>query len=195
MAKILVLDNYDSFTYNLVHYLKESGVDDVRVIRNDVIDLPAVGAYDGVVLSPGPGIPEEAGLLIPLIKKYYSTMPILGVCLGMQAIIRVFGGKLVNMKQVFHGVATEANIIQPSHYLFAAMPQKIMVGRYHSWMADQECFPKELRIDATDMQGQIMAVSHRIFNVCGVQFHPESILTPDGKQMIINWVSGLASGG
>ncbi len=188
MAKILVLDNYDSFTYNLVHYVKDAGTHEVTVVRNDVIDLDEVDAFDGIILSPGPGIPEEAGLLLPLVERYCSTKRILGVCLGLQAIVLVFGGKLVNMKQVYHGVAMEANIVQPPHYLFADMPNQIQVGRYHSWMADPDCFPAELRIDAKDHEGQIMAISHQAFDVCGVQFHPESILTPSGMQMVRNWL-------
>ena len=188
MEKILVLDNYDSFTYNLVHYVKETGTHEVTVVRNDVIDLDDVDAFDGIILSPGPGIPEEAGLLLPLIERYYATKRIFGVCLGLQAIVLVFGGKLVNMKQVYHGVATDVDVIQPPHYLFEGMPEQIQTGRYHSWMADQECFPLELRIDAKDHEGQIMAASHRVYDVCGVQFHPESILTPPGRQMIRNWL-------
>ena len=193
MANILVLDNYDSFTYNLVRYVKETGEHNVTVVRNDVVDMDEVEQFDGIILSPGPGIPEEAGLLLPLVERYYATKRIFGVCLGLQAITIVFGGKLINMNKVFHGVATEASIVQPPHYLFADMPGKILVGRYHSWMADQESFPPDLRVDATNHEEQIMALSHRKYDVCGVQFHPESILTPDGRQMVRNWLKAFAS--
>lgn len=189
MAKILVFDNYDSFTYNLVHYVKKIGGHDVDVFRNDEIALEDIDKYDGIILSPGPGLPSEAGLLIPLIKRYYSTKRILGVCLGQQAIAEAFGGSLDNLNTVFHGVATPISISKPSHYLFSNLPSQIEVGRYHSWVVSKEHLPSCLAIDAEDEQGEIMALSHREYDVCAVQFHPESVLTPDGLTMIENWLA------
>ncbi len=188
MTKILILDNYDSFTYNLVHYVKEHNGYQVDVYRNDKISMDEVDNYDGILLSPGPGIPSEAGLLLSIIERYSSTKRIFGVCLGQQAIGEVFGARLVNLSKVFHGVATPVNILQPRHYLFEDLPSQIEAGRYHSWAVDQENFPDILQINALDETGQIMALSHKTFDVCGVQFHPESILTPEGKKIIHNWL-------
>jgi anthranilate synthase component 2 len=188
MPKILILDNYDSFTYNLFHCVEEFEGIEVDVYRNDEIKIEDVEKYDGIILSPGPGLPNESGLLIPIIERYKESKRIFGVCLGQQAIGEVFGGELVNLEKVYHGVATPINIFQPQHYLYKDMQSRIDVGRYHSWVISQNNFPTCLRIDATDDKGSIMAISHREFDICAVQFHPESILTPMGKQMIANWL-------
>ncbi len=185
--KILIFDNYDSFTYNLVHAVKSLGYNQVDVIRNDKIDLSSVAQYDKIILSPGPGLPEEAGLLLPLIEQYAKTKSILGVCLGHQAIGEVFGARLENIPFVFHGVQTPAQIIAED-YLFTGLPEKIMVGRYHSWIVSKENFPPELEITAVDEEGNIMALKHRHLDVHGVQFHPESILTPEGHLIIQNFL-------
>ena len=187
MKKILVIDNYDSFVYNLVHYLEELDCI-VTVRRNDQFALEDCEHYDKILLSPGPGIPEEAGLLKAVIKKYAGRIPILGVCLGQQAIGEVFGGTLTNLDTVFHGVATQIKITQPDTVLFKGLSDEIEVGRYHSWVVATEDFPSALEITAVDENGQIMALRHRELDVRGVQFHPESVLTPDGKTMIKNWV-------
>ena len=188
MAKILVFDNYDSFTYNLVQYVKSIGNHEVDVILNDEIELKAVSGYDGIILSPGPGLPAEAGLLLPLIEEYKSTKRIFGVCLGQQAIAESFGGKLHNLSAVFHGVATPITFNDPKHYLFDGLPNTINAGRYHSWVVEKNSLPSCLKIEATDNEGQIMALSHREYDVCGVQFHPESVLTPMGINIISNWL-------
>lgn len=185
--KILVIDNYDSFVYNLVHYLEELDCE-VAVKRNDTFSLDEVANYDKILLSPGPGIPEEAGLLKELIKRYAASKPIFGVCLGQQAIGEVFGGKLENLSQVFHGVATKAIILKKDDPLFRGLDHEIEIGRYHSWVISNKHFPDCLQITSIDEHGQIMSVRHRQYNVCGVQFHPESVLTPVGKQIIENWV-------
>lgn len=189
MANILVLDNYDSFTYNLVHCLEESGAHRVSVQRNDQVDLDRVADFDGVILSPGPGIPSEAGQLLQLIDRYKGKKRIFGVCLGLQAIAEVFGGSLINLPEVFHGIATPVMLTGTGHYLFGGIPEDFMAGRYHSWVADRERLPRSLRIDALDEHGYIMAISHTEWDICGVQFHPESILTPLGKRMIENWLN------
>ncbi len=186
--KILLLDNYDSFTYNLAHYLRELTGQDIPVIRNDQITLDEVESYDAIVLSPGPGLPKDAGIMPALITRYAPTKKILGVCLGMQAIGEAFGGTLLNLPSVFHGVATTADIIQPEEILFKGLSPKIEVGRYHSWVVDERKLPGELEITATDETGRIMALRHRKYDVRGVQFHPESVLTPHGKTMISNWL-------
>lgn len=190
MAKprVLLLDNFDSFTYNLFHYVNEFDNIDIDVIRNDEINLDEVEYYDGIILSPGPGLPNESGLLIPLIERYKDTKKIFGVCLGQQAIAEVFGGTLENLDEVHHGVATPININQPQHYLFNGLPSRMDVGRYHSWVVSQDNFPQCLSIDAIDENGSIMALSHRELDICAVQFHPESVLTPTGKQIIFNWL-------
>lgn len=186
--KILILDNYDSFTYNLVHILREQGCD-LTIRRNDEITLAEVDAFDKILLSPGPGIPEEAGILLPLIRKYASTKSILGVCLGEQAIGEAFGAKLINLTEVYHGVGTEIEVIADDP-LFAGFERNITVGRYHSWAVSREAFPECLEITAIDpTDGAIMALRHRKYDVRGIQFHPESVLTPNGKQMIINWLN------
>lgn len=188
MAKILVFDNYDSFTYNLVHILRSYNLHEVDVVLNDEIILDKAGSYDGFILSPGPGIPSEAGLLEPLIDMYKSSKRIFGVCLGQQAIAEVFGGKLVNLESVFHGVATPVKFCEPRHYIFHGLPEVINAGRYHSWAVDPKSLPDCLRIEAVDQHGNIMALSHTVFDICSVQFHPESILTPAGRDIITNWL-------
>jgi anthranilate synthase component II len=193
---ILVFDNYDSFTYNLVHLVEKILHQKVDVYRNDQIPLEKVKEYDKIILSPGPGIPDEAGLLLPLIKEYASTKSILGVCLGHQAIGEAFGGKLVNLSTVYHGVATPIQIVrretpdgsQGAQNLFEGLPEEIEVGRYHSWIVSEEGFPEELEITAKDEQGYIMALQHKHYDVQGVQFHPESVLTPQGEVILRNWL-------
>ena len=186
--KILVIDNYDSFVYNLVHYIREF-VDDVTVWRNDQFELDDVAVFDKIVLSPGPGIPEEAGLLKAVVERYASTKSMLGVCLGQQAIGEVFGGSLINLDQVFHGVGTHVERLVDDEPLFAGLPNNFQVGRYHSWVVAREDFPQDLEITAVDESGQIMALRHKKYDLRGVQFHPESVLTPHGKSMIKNWLN------
>jgi anthranilate synthase component II len=188
MAKILVFDNYDSFTYNLVQYVQNTGNHEIDVVLNDEISLDDVVSYDGIILSPGPGLPSEAGLLKPLIERYKSTKRIFGVCLGQQAIAEVFGGTLLNLSTVYHGVATPITFTNPKHYLFEGLPETIEAGRYHSWVVENKTLPSCLNIEAIDQEGQIMALSHKKYDVCGVQFHPESVLTPLGIKIIYNWL-------
>ena len=184
--KIVIIDNYDSFTYNLSHLVKELGAE-VTVVRNDQFELADLEQYSKIILSPGPGIPSEAGLLLDVIRTYAGRKPILGVCLGHQAIGEVFGAKLENLSDVFHGVATPCHIIADDP-IFSGIPRDITIGRYHSWVVSREDFPDCLEITAVSEQGQIMALRHRELNVRGIQFHPESILTPDGKKMLQNWM-------
>jgi anthranilate synthase component 2 len=209
--KILVFDNYDSFTYNLVHLVQKIVPGQVDVFRNDAIELEKVDEYDKIILSPGPGIPSEAGRLLPLIRQYAPTKSILGVCLGHQAIGEAFGGKLLNLATVYHGVATPIQVDrQPTTDnrqpmtderseaaggrsslnadLFHGLPGEITVGRYHSWIVSEDGFPGELEITARDEQGYIMALRHKQYDVQGVQFHPESVLTPDGETILRNWL-------
>jgi len=190
--KILVFDNYDSFTYNLVHLVEKITHEKVDVYRNDKIPMEKVKEYDKIILSPGPGIPEEAGLLLPLIKEYASSKSILGVCLGHQAIGQAFGGELINLSSVFHGVATkievrsqESGVGSP---LFNGLPSELEVGRYHSWVVSKENFPDVLEITAEDETGMIMGLQHKTYDVQGVQFHPESVLTPMGEEIMKNWL-------
>ena len=185
--KILLLDNYDSFTYNLLHIVKELGAEDVEVIRNDQIDLAEVKRFDKIILSPGPGIPSEAGLLLPIIKEYAATKPILGVCLGHQAIGEAFGGTLENLKDVYHGIQSSIRLMGDKP-LFEGLGKQILVGRYHSWVVSNNNFPTCLEITAESEEGQIMALRHREYNVHGIQFHPESVLTPQGKTIISNFL-------
>lgn len=187
LMKILVLDNYDSFVYNLVYILKDLG-NEVDVFRNDKIAMEEVAKYDKILLSPGPGIPEEAGILLPLIKEYASTKSIFGVCLGHQAIGEAFGAKLQNMGDVLHGVTTNCKIIDPTEKLFQDIPENIEVCRYHSWTVIPETLPKELKITAIDDNNYVMAQTHTQFDVRGVQFHPEAYLTQFGVQMLKNWL-------
>ena len=184
--KIVIIDKYDSFTYNLSHLLKELGAE-VTVVRNDQFELEDLEAYNKIILSPGPGIPSEAGLLCDVIRTYAGRKPILGVCLGHQAIGEVFGAKLENLSDVFHGVATSCHIVADEP-IFSGMERDITIGRYHSWVVSREDFPDCLEITAVSDEGQIMALRHRELNVRGIQFHPESVLTPDGKKMLQNWM-------
>lgn len=210
--KILVFDNYDSFTYNLVHLVERILHQEVDVHRNDQIPLEKVKEYDKIILSPGPGIPEEAGLLLPLIKEYAPSKSILGVCLGHQAIGEAFGGRLVNLDEVYHGVATPVRVVNRetsnvkrqrsnadggsnsrltfhvSRNLFEGLPKEFEVGRYHSWIISEENFPKELEVTARDENNFIMALQHKTYDVQGVQFHPESVLTPKGEDILKNWL-------
>lgn len=186
--KILLLDNYDSFTYNLLHIVKELGATDVEVFRNDRIALDEVNRFDKIILSPGPGIPEEAGLLLPVIRQYAPTKSILGVCLGHQAIGEAFGATLENLTEVYHGVQTPIDIIRED-ILFRGMSREVPVGRYHSWVVSRNAFPDCLEITAESKEGQIMALRHKTYNVHGIQFHPESVLTPQGKIIIQNFLN------
>jgi len=185
--KILVFDNYDSFTYNLVHLVEKITNEKVDVYRNDQISLEKIGEYDKIILSPGPGIPSEAGLLLDVIKEYAPTKSILGVCLGHQAIGEAFGGKLENLDTVYHGVATPCMLSETSP-IFKNLPANIEVGRYHSWVVKDENFPDDLEVTARDDNNYIMGLQHKKYDVQGVQFHPESILTPDGEAIIRNWL-------
>ncbi len=185
--KILLFDNYDSFTYNLVHAIKSLGYENVDVYRNDKIELSQIDLYDKIILSPGPGLPSEAGIMMEVIKKYAGKKSILGVCLGHQAIAEAFGAKLENIPTVFHGVQTAIKIMKED-YLFAGLPNEILAGRYHSWIVSKSDFPDELEVTAVDKAGDIMALKHKTLDLHGVQFHPESILTPDGVQIIQNFL-------
>lgn len=204
--KILVFDNYDSFTYNLVHLVQKISSSKVDVYRNDEIALEKIKEYDKIILSPGPGIPEEAGLLLPLIQAYAASKSILGVCLGHQAIGEAFGGRLINLADVYHGIAMPVKVNQKAEdepspekdlpftirhsrfELFKGLPGTFPVGRYHSWIVSEENFPDNLEITARDEQGYIMALQHKNYDVQGVQFHPESVLTPDGEKIMSNWL-------
>lgn len=184
---ILVLDNYDSFTYNLVHYLEQVTDVEIEVHRNDKISLNEVARFEKILLSPGPGVPSEAGILIDLIKTYSPEKNILGICLGQQAIAEAFGGTLVNSTEIFHGVATPIKVIQKDA-IFNGVPSEFNAGRYHSWVVDEKIFPGELEILAVDGHSRIMALKHKKYNVRGLQFHPESILTEHGLALMQNWV-------
>lgn len=185
--KIAIIDNYDSFTYNLVHYLEELG-GKVTVFRNDEFDMEELEPFHKIVLSPGPGIPEEAGLLKQVIRHFFSSKSILGICLGQQAIGEVFGGSLINLDKVYHGVASKVIPSVNDEQLFKEVPEEFEVGRYHSWVVSAEDFPDDLEITSTDENGQIMSLRHRKFDLKGVQFHPESVLTPHGKTILKNWL-------
>lgn len=185
--KIIIIDNYDSFTYNLRHLIRELGAE-VDVRRNDCFTLPELEPYDKIVLSPGPGIPSEAGLLLDTIRAYAGRKPILGVCLGHQAIGEVFGGRLTNLDCVFHGVQTPV-YLTGNDYLFRGLPDEISVGRYHSWVVSTKGLPDCLEVTAHSAEGQIMALRHRQHDIRGIQFHPESVLTPNGKTIIANWLA------
>ena len=187
MKKIIIIDNYDSFTYNLVHYLEDLNCE-VTVYRNDEFDIDELQKFDKILLSPGPGVPKEAGLLIEVIKTYAKTKSILGVCLGQQAIAEVFGGSLINLDKMQHGVASTITIVDPDEPLFHNLETTIEVGRYHSWVVNPVGFPEVLEITSVDENNQIMSLRHRNLNVRGVQFHPESLLTPNGKQILENWL-------
>lgn len=185
--KILLIDNYDSFTYNLLHAVKKLGFTDIEVFRNDKIALSEIEKYDKIILSPGPGIPEEAGLLLPIIREYASRKSILGVCLGHQAIGEVFGGELENLTEVHHGVQSCVEMVCED-YIFNSLERKIDVGRYHSWVVSTNNFPSCLEVTAVSEEGQIMALRHKEYDVRGIQFHPESVLTPMGEEMIKNFL-------
>jgi len=185
--KVVVVDNYDSFTYNLVHLLNECGYD-ATVWRNDKFELKDLASFDKILLSPGPGLPSESGLLLDVIKEYGNTKSILGVCLGLQAITEVYGGSLYNLKRPVHGTATPLKVIKPDEVLFKGIPNNFQVGRYHSWAADKDNFSDELEITAVDSEGVIMAIAHKTLDVKGVQFHPESILSEHGKEIVSNWL-------
>lgn len=191
IMNILLIDNYDSFTYNLSQYLEEEGGEDVEVTvwRNDQFDIDDVERFDKIVLSPGPGVPDEAGLLKAVIRRYAPTKPILGVCLGEQAIGEVFGAEIYNLNTVFHGIQSSVRIVAPD-YIFDNLSDSIKVGRYHSWVVGKEDFPAELEVTAVSDEGQIMALKHRVYDVHGIQFHPESILTPEGRTIIRNFING-----
>ena len=184
----MVLDNYDSFTYNLVHILKELSGGAVDVHRNDEISLEAVSAYDKIIISPGPGIPDEAGITKQLIKHFAGTKSIMGVCLGCQAIAEVFGGSLINLDRVYHGVKTEILVTAPGDKLFRDIPGSFEAGRYHSWVVNEKDLPSGLVVTARDNDGLIMALSHTDYDVKGVQFHPESVMTEYGKKILLNWL-------
>jgi anthranilate synthase component 2 len=186
MKKVIIIDNYDSFTYNLVHYLEDLNAE-VTVFRNDEFELKELEKFDKILLSPGPGIPEEAGLLLDVIKKYASTKSILGICLGQQAIGEVFGGSLINLEKVYHGVASKVKITKEDS-LFNNLPTEFEVGRYHSWVINPDDFPEDLEITSVDENGEIMSIRHKTLDVKGVQYHPESILTPNGKKILENWL-------
>ncbi|QQS52278.1 MAG: aminodeoxychorismate/anthranilate synthase component II [Bacteroidota bacterium] len=187
--KILVIDNYDSFTYNLVHYLENLTHQHVDVFRNDQISLDAVDNYDKILLSPGPGVPEEAGICLDLIRRFAPTKSILGVCLGHQAIGEAFGGTLINLDTVYHGVSTEIGVVAPEDRLYNKIPGTFEVGRYHSWVVDRESLPECLKITSLDNRGLIMGLSHKEYDVKGVQYHPESVLTQHGMQLLENWLA------
>lgn len=188
--KILLLDNYDSFTYNLVHYLESLGAE-VEVFRNDEIEIEDVKDYDKIVLSPGPGVPEQGGILKPLIKEYFDKKPILGICLGQQAIAEVFGGSLLQLDEVVHGVATPISVVVFDEILFRDLPQKLEVARYHSWVVNPKDFPDVLEVTSVDENGNIMSLRHKTYDVRAVQFHPESIMTPDGMKILENWIKSV----
>ena len=188
-TKILVFDNYDSFTYNLVQIIEQIVGEEVDVFRNDKIALEDIDKYDKIILSPGPGIPEEAGILLEVIKKYAPSKSIFGVCLGQQAIAEAFGGSLINLSEIYHGVATESIQIN-AHQIFNGLPETLEVGRYHSWAVNPDDFPVELEITSVDKNGMIMSLKHKSYDVHAVQYHPESILTPDGKKILENFLNG-----
>ncbi|HKK80474.1 MAG TPA: aminodeoxychorismate/anthranilate synthase component II [Phaeodactylibacter sp.] len=184
---ILVLDNYDSFTYNLVQYIQDLLEQKIDVFRNDAISLEAVEAYDAIILSPGPGLPNEAGIMPALIQRYAGKKPILGVCLGHQAIGEAYGADLLNLEDVYHGIETAISRTAVEEPLFEGLPDHFQAGRYHSWVVQKDSLPEELLVTAVDDRGEIMAMRHRDYNLRGVQFHPESIMTPEGKQMLQNF--------
>ncbi len=188
MTKIVIIDNYDSFTYNLVHYFEDLDCE-VTVFRNDEFDLEELKPFDKIVLSPGPGLPSTAGLLESVIQTYAPTKSILGVCLGQQAIGEVFGGTIINLEKVYHGVATRIHVVVDDEVLFNGLDTHFDVGRYHSWVVNTDGFPKVLEITSVGENGEIMSLRHRNFDVKGVQFHPESVLTPNGKTILANWIN------
>ena len=186
--KILVIDNYDSFTYNLVHYLENATGSEITVVRNDQISLDEVDAYDKILLSPGPGIPNEAGICLDLIKRFAPTKSIFGVCLGHQAIGEAFGGSLINLETVYHGVSSMIDITAPEEKLYEGLPARIEVGRYHSWVIAKDDLPDCFVVNSMDENGMVMGISHKEYDVKGVQYHPESVLTENGMKIIENWI-------
>ena len=186
--KIIIIDNYDSFTYNLVHMVEDITGESPAVFRNDEIEISEIDAYDLIILSPGPGIPDEAGILKETIKVYAGKKPIFGVCLGLQAITEVFGGSLENLDEVFHGVATTMNITNKNAVIYDGFPTEFDAARYHSWIASKKDFPSDLEITAEDEFGDIMSLQHKVYKISAVQFHPESILTPTGEKMVRNFI-------
>jgi len=187
--KILVIDNYDSFTYNLVHILEKQGAESLAVFRNDKIELASVAQYDKVILSPGPGLPSDSCILQEIVQEYGCSKSILGVCLGHQAIAEAYGGTLKNLDQVYHGVKTQISVSCDGDYLFNGMPDSFECGRYHSWVVNSDGLPDELEVTARDDNGEVMALRHKQYDVKGVQFHPESILTSRGEQLLKNWLT------
>ncbi len=188
--KILVFDNYDSFTYNLVHAVKKLGYNDLEVHRNDQISIDDIDRFDKIILSPGPGVPSESGILLDVIKTYAPSKSILGVCLGEQAIAEAFGGSLINLSEVYHGISSMIDVLEDD-LIFNGLPKQIEVGRYHSWAVEKSTLPDCLKITAVDKTGMIMALTHKIFDVKGVQFHPESVLTPLGENLLNNWLTSF----
>lgn len=187
--KILILDNYDSFTYNLVHMVEDITNKMPDVFRNDEISIEEVGEYDLIMLSPGPGIPDEAGILKDVIRTYAGKKPIFGVCLGLQAITEVFGGEIINLDEVFHGVATKMKVTDENATIFKDVSETFLAARYHSWSASDKNFPSDLVVTARDEEGGIQALEHKIFPISAVQFHPESILTEVGEQIVRNFIN------
>jgi anthranilate synthase component 2 len=189
-TNIVVIDNYDSFTYNLVHYIEKITAKRMDVFRNDEITIDEVSKYDKILLSPGPGIPIEAGIILELIRKLGPTKSILGVCLGHQAIGEAFGGTLTNLDKVYHGIASEIEVLTPDDPLYNGIPSKFKVGRYHSWVIDKKTLPDCFTITSTDEHGLIMGISHKKYDIRGVQYHPESVLTEHGLKIMENWLNG-----
>jgi anthranilate synthase component 2 len=186
--KILLLDNYDSFTFNLVHYLELNGNVFVTVVRNDQVDAEQINAFDKIVLSPGPGLPSEAGSMMQVIRQFKETKPMLGVCLGMQALAEACGASLLNLNKVMHGVSSRVKVLDKTEPLFNGLPSEFDAGRYHSWVVKPDSLPQSFKVTAVDEEHNIMAIRHSNHNLCGVQFHPESVMTDFGKQIIRNWM-------
>ncbi|MFC2111131.1 anthranilate synthase component II [Bacteroidota bacterium] len=188
--KLLIIDNYDSFTYNLVHYA-EQFVDNLFVFRNDEIDLESIAEYDAIIISPGPGIPETAGISLEVVKRYGSKIPMLGICLGHEAIAMSYGAQLINLPDVLHGVGVETIVTDDKEPIFNNIPKTFKSGRYHSWVITEKDLPESLKVIAKDIHGNIVALRHKKYNLCGVQFHPESIMTEYGLKMIENWINHI----
>jgi anthranilate synthase component 2 len=186
--KLLIVDNYDSFTFNLVQIIEQLGCDDFDIIKNDKLEIDSINVYEKILISPGPGLPEDSGKLLELIHKYYKTKSILGICLGFQAIAEYFGVNLRCFKKPFHGISSEIELLKPKDLLFKDLPDNIFVGRYHSWYINQEELPSYIKATAIAESGVVMALKHNVFDVKGVQFHPESIMTPLGSEIIENWL-------
>lgn len=191
MKKILILDNYGSFTYNLAQIVKKNTDRKIDIIENDAILITEVEEYCGIIISPGPGLPCDAGVTLDLIKTYHTSKKILGICLGHQAIAQYFNAQVVNLQNIFHGICSKIDIKQNNYYIFKNIPSKIFAGRYHSWAVSNQYFPEELEIIATDKEGLVMGIKHKIFDIYGLQFHPESIMTKYGEQMVKNWLDEL----